>query len=47
MLVSVPNIPALNPKFLYSAYEVKAYVLFIEISLSDGVIKPGGPLGAF
>ena len=30
-LVSVPNIPGLNPKSLRSVYEMKAYVLFIAI----------------
>ena len=44
-LVSVPNIIGLNPKYLRSAYDVKAYVLLIAIRTSD--VKPGGPLGAF
>ena len=43
----MPNIRELNPKSLRSVYDVKAYVLFIEILRSDGDIKPDGPLGAF
>ena len=35
-LVSVPNIPGLNPKFHHSACDVKAHVLLIEIHPSDG-----------
>ena len=35
-LVSVPNIPGVNPKSLYSAYDVIAYVLMITSSMSYG-----------
>ena len=35
-LVSVPNILGLNPKSLYSAYDVKAYVILIVIRPLDG-----------
>ena len=44
---SFPNIPALNPKFLRTAYDVKAYVLLIAIRPSDEDVKTGGPLSAF
>ena len=43
-LVSVANIPGLNPKSLSSAYGVKKYVLLLAIRSSDGDVKPGGPL---
>jgi hypothetical protein len=42
-LVSVPNLSALNPKSLCSAYGMKGYVLLIVICLSSGKVKPGGP----
>jgi hypothetical protein len=47
-LVSIPNIPELNPKYLYSAYDLKAYeyILLIAIRLSDGDVKSSAPLGA-
>ena len=35
----------LNPKSLYSAYVVKAYVLFIVICPLDGDIEVGNHLG--
>ena len=41
-LVSVPNMPGLNPRFLGSGYDVKSYVLLIAIRPSDGNVKPGG-----
>ena len=47
LLVSVPNIPGLNPKSLHSAYVVKVYELLIVICLSDGDVKAGGTLGSF
>ena len=47
LLVSVPNIPLLNPKSLHSVYDVKAYLLSVAIRPSDGDVKPGGSLGAF
>ena len=35
ILISVPNIPVLNPKFIRSEYEVKAYVgLMLIIGIS-------------
>lgn len=43
----VPNTRGLNPKFLRSAYDVKAYLLLIAIRLSDGDVKSGGLLCAF
>ena len=45
-LVSVPNIPGLNTKYLRCAL-VKVCVLLIAICLSDGHVKHGGTLGAF
>ena len=45
-LVSVLNIPGLNPKSLRSGY-VKAYVLLLAIRLSDRDVKPGGPMERF
>ena len=47
LLVSVPNIPGLNPKSLLCVHDVKAYVLLIVTHPSDRDIKPGGLLGAF
>ena len=41
------GIPGLNPKFLRSAYDVKARVLLIAIRPSDGDVMPGGPFGDF
>ena len=46
-LVSIQNITELNPKYLRSAYDVKAFVLLTAIHPSDGDVKPGGHLGAF
>ena len=43
-LVSVPNIPGLNPKSLRSANALRAYILLIVIRPSDGDVKPSGPL---
>ena len=33
---SVPNIPGLNPKYLRSAYDVKAYVVDSDSSVGWG-----------
>ena len=46
-LVSVPNIPGINPRSLHNAFNVKAYIWLKAICPSDGDIKPSGPLGAF
>ena len=44
-LVSISNIPDLNPKSLRSGYVMKAYELLTAIHLSDRDVKPGDPLG--
>ena len=41
------NMPGLNPKSFRSAFVVKSYVLLIAIRLSDGDVKPDGPLVLF
>ena len=46
-LVSVPNIPGLNPKSLCSPCDMKVYVQFLVIHLSDGEVKPDALLAAF
>ena len=46
-LVSVPNIPGLNPKFLHNAYDVKAYVLLIVILHRMGTLSLVIPLVSF
>ena len=47
MLVSVLNIPGLNPKSLLCLYDVKAYVLLISMRPTDWDLKTGDPIGAF
>jgi len=46
-LVSVLNIPGLNPKSHCSAYDMKAYVLLIAIRPLGVDVKPGGPFVNF
>ena len=46
-LVSVLNIPGLNPKSCRSEYDVKEYVPLITIRPSDEDVTPCSPLGAF
>jgi hypothetical protein len=46
-LVSVPNKPGLNPKYLCSAYAVRTYVLMTAICPSNRDVKSGSPLDAF
>ena len=46
-LVSVPNIPGLNPKSLRSVFDVKANTQLEAILPLDGDVKTGGPLITF
>ena len=45
-LLSVPNIPGLNPNSLHTSYDVKANVLLIVIRPPYRNVKPSGLLGA-
>ena len=46
-LVTVPNIPALNPQALCNSHGMQAYILLIPIYQFGGDLKPGVHLDVF